>query len=432
MKIALISPGSVCETAIAQNQIDFVHCLKDSIDIRFFAEKSYGYDGLSIKTARLSRLSACDALHFQWGNNPLHYFEYLLLNKLVYAGLRLPVISTLHEIHLPYLFGAHADVEILKPFLEEKYRHLRVDKTLPPDERLALLTLFEVISYSDATVVNSQYAADRLRVLADKTGFDAGRIIAAHLGIDSARLDREQIPEPPAISFNVPRDKMIFTYIGHLHEIKSVDLTIKAFGRFKDTALDRFFFLIAGDGPDRARLEELAASTIPGRFVFTGYVNDLSACYAASDVVVNPRSFSRGETSSVIPEAFSSGKPIIAPDLGCNGEYVTEQTGYLARDNSVDAYAEAIGFMLKNPDQTAARGQHAKEFATTVLDWRAQAPAFISEYDQLQAEVDTHRPRSTVVRCLRFEVLYRRRREELFQILKKQQAYSVGGERETT
>jgi len=70
--------------------------------------------------------------------------------------------------------------------------------------------------------------------------------------------------------------------------------------------------LIAGDGPERAGLEQLAAELGPGRTRFLGYVPyaELPALYAAADLFVHPAREERWGVS--VAEALACGLPVVA------------------------------------------------------------------------------------------------------------------------
>ena len=76
---------------------------------------------------------------------------------------------------------------------------------------------------------------------------------------------------------------------------------------------------IAGDGPERARLEELARRLGVADWVnFLGFREDVSDLLAACDLVVLPSL--REGLSIAFLEAMAAGKPIIATSIGSHRE----------------------------------------------------------------------------------------------------------------
>src|SRR5262249_4906764 len=175
--------------------------------------------------------------------------------------------------------------------------------------------------------------------------------------------------------------RMVFLYVGGLHVTKSIDKVIQAlhyvlfWGQRED-----FHFVVVGTGPEYAPLRALAEELIPGHYYFTGFVARVEPFYQVADVVICSRTFSRGEISASIPEAFASGKAVIVPNLGGWGEYIDESRGHLvAKDDELD-YAEAIFECLQNPELVKRQGRDSRKYAEERLSWQAQTDFFLSLY----------------------------------------------------
>jgi len=84
---------------------------------------------------------------------------------------------------------------------------------------------------------------------------------------------------------------------------------LRAFARLP---ADGATLVLAGDGPQRAELEALAAELAPGRVRFPGYVPypELPALYAAADLFVHPAREERWGVS--VAEALACGLPVVA------------------------------------------------------------------------------------------------------------------------
>jgi glycosyltransferase involved in cell wall biosynthesis len=81
----------------------------------------------------------------------------------------------------------------------------------------------------------------------------------------------------------------------------------------------RFRIVIAGDGPERARLEELTRNLgVADRVNFLGFREDISDLLAACDLVVLPSL--REGLSIALLEAMAAGKPIVATSIGSHRE----------------------------------------------------------------------------------------------------------------
>jgi glycosyltransferase involved in cell wall biosynthesis len=134
-------------------------------------------------------------------------------------------------------------------------------------------------------------------------------------GVDTSVLERAR-----------PSGRLRIGNVGRLVEVKGQRFLLDAFARLSDLPdLELHFF---GDGPDRAVLEQRAASLPAGKVLFHGAVMDRNAIYDSIDVLAVA---SRMEgLSLVIMEAMARAIPVVATDVGGNSSLVSnERTGLL-------------------------------------------------------------------------------------------------------
>jgi glycosyltransferase involved in cell wall biosynthesis len=154
--------------------------------------------------------------------------------------------------------------------------------------------------------------------------------------------------------------------MGRLHHAKGFDVLLAAL-----TRLPGIHAVIAGDGPERASLTDLAARAgIAARTHFLGWRTDTAALLAACDVFVCP---SRHEPlGNVILEAFSARRPVIAATAEGPSWLLEGGTrGILVPAESGIALAAAIEAMLANPDMAARMADAGRTHFETRF---AQAP----------------------------------------------------------
>jgi glycosyltransferase involved in cell wall biosynthesis len=132
--------------------------------------------------------------------------------------------------------------------------------------------------------------------------FTTSSIVAARLH-DSVGLDAEVLAPPPApLAFRCDEYGDFILSVNRLDRAKRIDLLLEAAAQVPDVRV-----VVAGDGPDRERLEGLAN----GRVEFVGRVSDdeladlYARCRAVYYAPVN-------EDYGLVPyEAFLSDKPVI-------------------------------------------------------------------------------------------------------------------------
>jgi glycosyltransferase involved in cell wall biosynthesis/ribosomal protein S18 acetylase RimI-like enzyme len=123
----------------------------------------------------------------------------------------------------------------------------------------------------------------------------------------------------------------------------------------------RFRIVIAGDGPMRAKLEQLATELNVARFVqFVGFRHDIDTWLRACDLVVFPSL--REGLSIALLEAMSAGKPIVATSIGSVREIASEgEMAELVPPADPIALADAVYRLANNRVRQALLGKAAKE-----------------------------------------------------------------------
>jgi glycosyltransferase involved in cell wall biosynthesis len=120
--------------------------------------------------------------------------------------------------------------------------------------------------------------------------------------------------------------------------------------------------LIAGDGPDREALHELARNTAPETVVFLGYREDVPNLLAAADVVAIP-SLAEGHPLILI-ESMAARKAIVASRVGGLADTITDnETGLLVPPADPKALAEAILTVIESPGLAERLGASARRHA---------------------------------------------------------------------
>lgn len=118
------------------------------------------------------------------------------------------------------------------------------------------------------------------------------------------------------------REREAVTYVGALNRVKGVDLFLRAMEGVSEKVW------IVGDGPERERLEALAAN-LKIECTFWGFRTDVPEFMNRSKVVVLP---SRSEGFGLtLLEAMACGTPVVGRETGGIPELITGENGFLFR-----------------------------------------------------------------------------------------------------
>jgi glycosyltransferase involved in cell wall biosynthesis len=170
------------------------------------------------------------------------------------------------------------------------------------------------------------------------------------------RLPNAAFDPPPALGDSPPQ---LLLYAGRLAAHKGVDLLVRAAAGLELPVV------IAGDGPERGRLEALAESLPTGRVRFTGRLgrSELAGLYRLARLSVVPsRWFENGPLA--VLEAYAQAVPVVGARIGALPEFIEEgRTGALFRPGDPDDLREVLRRCLADPKKLGEMGRTARERA---------------------------------------------------------------------
>jgi glycosyltransferase involved in cell wall biosynthesis len=225
-------------------------------------------------------------------------------------------------------------------------------------------------------------------------GVDAARLLVQPWGIelehfayrgDGAARRAARAGWPPAWSAGGAEGPAVVS-TRMLHPIYDVATLVRAWPRVRAAALGARLW-IAGEGPERAALEALAARTDPGNSIrFLGRLahTDLPRLLAGADVYV---STSRSDSTSLsLLEAMGAGAFPVVTDIEGNREWVGEDcAGLFARGDDA-ALADRMVEALLDPRERV--GARLRNRATVEMrgDWRRTVDRIAALHRALIAE----------------------------------------------
>lgn len=185
------------------------------------------------------------------------------------------------------------------------------------------------------------------RYLVERVGVAAARVERICNGVDTIRFHpapggvRVPLADSP---FDTP-DVLVVGTVGRLQVVKDQLNLVRAFAvarRNGGEAAARLRLVIAGEGPLRPAIEdEIRQRGLADVVWLAGERKDVPEVMRSLDIFALP---SRAEgISNTILEAMASGLPVVATDVGGNGELIeTERTGLLVPAEEPVTMAEAL------------------------------------------------------------------------------------------
>ncbi len=196
------------------------------------------------------------------------------------------------------------------------------------------------------------------------------KMVVIHDGYDLERIANCRQGDAVREEFGILPSQVLVVWAGRFAFVKNVELLSEVIrasaGRFPQVR-----FLLVGDGPDRAKVEELTAGC--ENVTLTGMRQDMDAVWSASDIALLT---SRSEgTPATMVEAMAAGVPFVSTEVGGVIDLTVPPrardagTGVLWTANAFltspdsGAMLSALELLVANPDLRCRMGAAGKEFA---------------------------------------------------------------------
>jgi glycosyltransferase involved in cell wall biosynthesis len=258
---------------------------------------------------------------FQMGNSMFHAYMYDIV-------LRHPGVTVLHDVNIHGLVhtlladqgGHHRYVEELVYAHGENVRigidvlrNKEMDQAIPLNER--------VLSSSKAVIVHSQCA--RSEILENRSPAVAERVRQISHGMSLPELPGNTQKQHIKKTLSIPEDAIVIGVFGIMTEAKQLKRGLRAFQKLRG---HKFYFIAVGEfwsSDYKKSIQDLCASLkLDGRTAFVGRVSleDFYNYLFVTDIVLNLRYPTMGETSGAILRAMSCSLPTVVNDVATFSE----------------------------------------------------------------------------------------------------------------
>ena len=221
------------------------------------------------------------------------------------------------------------------------------------------------------------------RDLTEIVGVPNNRVDVVGEGVDLREFHPEVNGRGFRAEFGIPEDAPLFGMVamirgekGHAHFVKAAAKVLEKIPGAR--------FVIAGDGPESqvAKLRQRVFKKFPQQpapVILAGYREDVSEIMAAIDVLVVP-SLKEAQTI-VIPQAFATGKPVVASLVGGIPEIVAhERNGLLVTAGDDRDLAAAMLRLAESPDLRLRLGLDGLELARRELPFDKKMELLLDSY----------------------------------------------------
>jgi glycosyltransferase involved in cell wall biosynthesis len=368
MNLDYVSPLPPVRSGIADYSLDLLPALAARADVRLIRLPGQPVDPEIERRWPMAPLEATGAGGrlplYQMGNNRYHI-------AVLDLAMRLPGVLTLHDVVL---------------------HHLLLDLTLGRNEPSGFWDYKARLTRDHGWIGESAALAKRWNAWGDSPVFELPahrallrrqRGVLVHSEWAKAFLEEEEagvpvravpmgVPLPPEADeaagrelrrrFGLPEGRPVIGSFGFQTPIKRTLSAVKALAA---PGLERVHLLIVGEAAPVMDLEgEARRAGVADRVHVTGFVpfEDFEAAIAASDLCLNLRYPTAGETSASLLRVLAAGRPAIVSDFAQFGDLPQEIALRVPLgDEEPEALAGLLRQVLADPGRLRAMGRAARE-----------------------------------------------------------------------
>jgi glycosyltransferase involved in cell wall biosynthesis len=186
------------------------------------------------------------------------------------------------------------------------------------------------------------------------------KVDVIYQGVDMVRYGPDAGDPNVAGLIGIPTGSQVVGIVANFRPIKDLELFLRA-ASIVAKNIPNAVFLLVGNGPLRQELGRLAAEIGISEKVFfsdgRGTVADYLRCMSIGCLCSKGEGF-----SNAILEYMAAALPVVASDVGGNREAIADgETGFIVRDRTPQAFAEAVTRLLRDPLLRASMGRRGMQ-----------------------------------------------------------------------
>jgi glycosyltransferase involved in cell wall biosynthesis len=401
MKLAFFSPLNPIQSGISDYSEELLSAMSGAtvggkpLDIDLFIDKGFtpsnpfitrNFDVMPGRT--FDRVAAqYDSVIYQMGNSSAHAYIYEAL-------LKHPGVVVLHEFILHHLRvwmtlngGKRREyVDLMEQRYGEEGREAarRVMLGQFPDALFKYPLSDEVIQRASGIIVHSRHMEDLVRHVRPDVPL---RVVP--MGVGRPPL----IPKDVARAhLNIDHDIFLITSVGHLNPYKRVSATLRAFKALLMEVPKALYLLVGSRSPNYDPTLQIDMLDLSDHVKSTGYVSqqDLPYYLAASDVCLNLRYPTAGETSASLLRIMGAGVPVLVSRTGSFEELPDDAAGKIdIGDIEEELLLEYLLLLARRPDIRQAMSEAARRYVAEHHTLEGAAQGYLDFLTTLQG---THQP----------------------------------------
>jgi glycosyltransferase involved in cell wall biosynthesis len=394
MRIAYFSPLNPVKSGISDYSEEIIPFLSEYFDIDLFIDPSWEPANRELK--RRFNIIPFDAKDFdlsQYNEIIYHMGNDYKAHKFIYESLkRYPGIVVLHDLVLQGFYAERYDEtgdfdsykDLLIQYYGEEGRQIaeRIRLKLPnqiwESERAVDYPLNEeILEAAKAFIVHSNFVKDKVSVKTNKP-----LVKIHHHGHIQKEFDKEKVRK----DLDIKDDEILILSAGFINKNKRYQSILSALAEIKEF---KFKYLIAGK--DRAGLLKNYLEGHELSIIKLGHlpIEKLEEVISASDICINLRYPTMGESSGSLLRMMGYGKPTLVTDYGSYVEFPDYCTLKVSPDmDEKEMIKRMILAIALDKDFRISLGREAKNFVERECSIKRCAQEYAGFIKSLQNKIN--------------------------------------------
>ncbi len=372
MRLAYFSPLNPISSGISDYSEDLLPYLASYADVDLYIDEGYHPANADVQKyfqvyragryPKFLRRPGYDATLYHVGNSPAH--DYILSTLEKYPG-----VVVLHDFVLNHLVlwraFRHGDGsayhDAMVKYGEGAWRlALRMMRGQMSEEVFDYPLCEQVVAKATAVVAHSEYVAGKVREIRPDVP-----VAVVPMGVPLPNL-----PERSAarLRLGLPPDALVLASFGHVNPYKRMEPALRAFRRLRERYPEALFVSVGSVSPHFDLAGLLRRLDLQDAVRVTGYA-ELGAFLgymAATDVCLNLRYPTAGETSASLLRLLGAGLPTLVSRTGALAELppgVAVQVG--TGEEEEDELYTFLSYLAEHPEARRALGESARHYVAT-------------------------------------------------------------------
>jgi glycosyltransferase involved in cell wall biosynthesis len=239
------------------------------------------------------------------------------------------------------------------------------------------LNLFALRKYHKVIAVSED-----LRDFMIQRGVAAEKITVLHNAIDVDAWKRKNVPSTIREELQISPQSHVIGIVGRLRYEKDLPTTLRVAQKVIQELPDTYFLLV-GDGPDRATLEQQVQDMgLTDKIRFLGFRKDTMKIYAGMDVFASTARIEG--TPNTALEAMAMEVPVVYTRVGGVGEIIQDgYDGLLYEIGDAEGIAQGILSILTDNEKAVMLRENARQSVCQKFSFAKRLNAIETIYEEL-------------------------------------------------